>query len=317
MVKQQHYVPRCYLRNFSNSKEQIWAYDKSSDKVFLAGIQGVASEKCFYDADSIDQAAGQEQFVEKVLSKLEGQAATIFRDLFGKLEGGRFTKLSSNERYFLAFFMAIQMLRTREHRHQIEQMFNQVSTWVHSHLTEEMKTASADHIPPTNISENQLAEMQGMFLLNPDNLTKYAEILESHFWIILRAVPSLHFITSDHPVCRKANVHRPFRSMSGIASTGIEIVFPLSPKYCLCLYERSFFRSQLEHIKASEDGVFELSDEANMDYCNYFQIRQSSRFLFSSSNNDLRFAKAVCAEEPQWRNAGRKRVVSNHEQEET
>jgi len=116
MVKQQHYVPRCYLKNFANSNEQIWAYDKSTDKVFLSKIEGVASEKFFYDSERLDKAAGQKQFIEKALSLLEGQAGTVFPELLGKLSGNRSVRMHPNEKYFLAHYIAVQMLRTREHR---------------------------------------------------------------------------------------------------------------------------------------------------------------------------------------------------------
>jgi hypothetical protein len=314
MVKQQHYVPRCYLKNFANSDEQIWAYDKSTDKVFLSSVEGVASEKFFYDSEKLDNAAGQKQFIEKALSLLEGQARTVFQELLLRLNGSQSARMLPNEKYFLSHFIAVQMLRTRENRIQIEQMTNQFSAWVHSFLTEEMIAASGDRIPPLKISEKQLAEMQGMFLSDPNVLFKYADILDSHFWIILQAAPGCTFLTSDHPVGKKANVHKPLRSISGIASKGIEMVFPLSPSYCICLHERTYFEKQLERFKPLENGVHVLRDTAHMEYYNHFQIMQSNRFLFGNSD-DFTFAKLVCTEEPQWRDKSRRRIGSNKDAE--
>jgi hypothetical protein len=31
-VKQQHFVPRCYLKNFANHREQIFVIDKDTQK---------------------------------------------------------------------------------------------------------------------------------------------------------------------------------------------------------------------------------------------------------------------------------------------
>jgi hypothetical protein len=315
MVKQQHYVPRFYLKSFANPKGQIWVYDKSGDKVFLSKVEGVASEKFFYDTEKLDKAVGQDQFIEKALSVLEGQAATVFGELLGKLNGNRFTRLHPNERYFLAHFIAVQMLRTRKHRIQIQQMSDKMSAWVHSFLPEEVKAASPEQVPPLKVSESQLAELQGMSLSDPEVLTKHADILGSHFWIILRAVPGKTFLTSDHPVGKKANIHKPFRSMSGTASKGIEIVFPLSPNYSVCLHERTHFEKQLQRFKSFEDRVHELNDTANMDYYNHLQIMRSNRFLFGITD-DFAFAKATCAEEPHWRDQSRRPVASNKDSEE-
>lgn len=312
MVKNQHYVPRCYLRNFSNAREQIWVYDKLEDKVFQSHIGGVACEKFFYDSERLEKETGEEQFIEKVLGILEDEAAKVFRQIIEKLNENRFSRLHPQERYFLAHYIAVQMLRTKEERVQLEQMFNQFSKFVHSHVSEEMKATAPNMVPPVEMDSERLAEIQGLLLSNPEMLKMHAEILDSHFWVILRAFPGCEFITSDHPVGKKANIHKPFRSMSGIASPGIEIVFPLSPDYCVCLLERTFFKDKLKKIKKSENKVDQLMHPANMEYYNYFQICHSTRFLFSDNDN-FAFAKKVCDEESVWRNKDRVRVVSNHD----
>lgn len=310
MVKLQHYVPRCYLKNFANSKGQIWVYDKSADNLFASALDGVACERHFYDTEKLDKAVGREQFVEKGLSFLEGEAATVLGGLLMKLAENRFTRLHANERYFLAHFIAVQMLRTREQRIQMQQMLDGVAGWVHSRLSEEVKAASQEQIPPLKISENELAELQGDLLTDPTVLKEHADILDAHFWIILKAVRGYTFLTSDHPACKKANMHKPFRSMSGIRSKGIEIIFPLSPEYCVCLYERTFFEKKLHQFRSVEDRVRELKDPANMDYYNHLQIMRSNRFLFGASD-DFTFARTVCTEEPQWRNQSRRRIASD------
>ena len=50
IAKVQHYVPQFLLRKFGNGKkDQLWAYDKTSDRAFLTNAKNVASESRFYD----------------------------------------------------------------------------------------------------------------------------------------------------------------------------------------------------------------------------------------------------------------------------
>jgi hypothetical protein len=37
-VKNQHYVPRFYLKNFTNSDDKIFVFDITSDKVFQTAV---------------------------------------------------------------------------------------------------------------------------------------------------------------------------------------------------------------------------------------------------------------------------------------
>src|SRR5207247_992153 len=127
-----------------------------SKPMFLCSIEHVASENLFYDCEEIDEEFGREQFIEKALSVLEGEAAKVLNDLLTKLNTNNFIRLHPDQRQFLALFLSVQMLRTRENRLIIQQMSNKLAEWVHSHLTEEMKAAAPDQVPPLRISEKEL-----------------------------------------------------------------------------------------------------------------------------------------------------------------
>jgi len=50
----QHYVPKCYLRNFTNGKEFIATFMHSKNKfVKQASLDSVVAEKYFYGKDLI------------------------------------------------------------------------------------------------------------------------------------------------------------------------------------------------------------------------------------------------------------------------
>ena len=50
-TKKQHYVPRFYLKNFSNKNKDgyyIHCYDIDTNKTYPANIKNIAEEKYFY-----------------------------------------------------------------------------------------------------------------------------------------------------------------------------------------------------------------------------------------------------------------------------
>ncbi len=72
-VKQQHYVPRFYLQNFTHNGDDLYAFDKKDMRSFKTNITRVAQERYFYNTNSEDAAfleneirQGPEQFLEKL-----------------------------------------------------------------------------------------------------------------------------------------------------------------------------------------------------------------------------------------------------------
>ena len=51
MVKNEHYVPRFYLRRFANN-DKIYAYDLEKDNLFQTNINKIGCNNYFYDVDS-------------------------------------------------------------------------------------------------------------------------------------------------------------------------------------------------------------------------------------------------------------------------
>jgi hypothetical protein len=79
----------------------------------------------------------------------------------------------------------------------------------------------------------------------------------------------------------------------GIASEGVEIIFPLSPKYALILAERTFFES----FGKPDGGGVHLT-EKSVQYFNYLQVRDSHRQIYSISP-DFQLAEQICRDCPE------------------
>jgi hypothetical protein len=99
----QHYVPQFLLRNFGNGKkDQVWVYDKTSDRVFPTNTRNVAGESHFYDFEF----QGEQLSIESWLSGLEGQAKSVVRKI---LDADSVAGLALEEKQLLAAFLSVQL----------------------------------------------------------------------------------------------------------------------------------------------------------------------------------------------------------------
>jgi len=254
----------------------------------------------------LDNFTGVKQFLEKFLNPIEEKTAEILRVLLVKLRTNNFLKIHPEQRGFLAVFLIMQMMRTKENRVASKQMSKLLSLALKKRFDEEVIVKSFGKQALTGLNDKEVIELQAKQLLDMEQIQNMASIIDAHIWVIHRAKSGQTFLTSDNPFSKRGHIQHPYRSFTGIASKGIEIVFPISPDFCLCLVERSHFKSNEE-----KDGrLIELKLDDNMIYYNYHQIKSSTRYLFSNSN-DFRFVQQVIQEEPLWKNPLRKRVATS------
>lgn len=311
LVKNQHYVPQVYLRNFANSKERIWVYDKEERNVFNAGVKNVACERFFYDSAEMEQVTGNRQFIEKQLCGIEGKFCEISRSLIKSLQEGSFTVLKRRHRHFFSAYMVIQMLRTKESRLKTLQMTELMCAVLKKRHNEACLMPLTDSELLQGLTLEEAARhIQSRTLLNASEIESLANILYRHVWVIQEAFANDTFLTSDHPFSKRPHIRHAVRSMNGIASPGIEILFPLSPKYLLTLVDRHHFH----HIQLLDGSRICLDSHDEMIYCNQFQIFDSNRFIFSTNDN-FSLVEEVLRELPIFGNPDRKRIECNRDNE--
>jgi Protein of unknown function (DUF4238) len=118
--KQQHYVPECYLKNFSAADEEIFAFAKMNQKSFPTTPRSIAKESYFYDFPFT--SLEDKKFMENLLSKLEAKQDKLIRHLQKKVAGiekqeyqiaFNVNVLTNDQKIDLSVLVAIQFLRTR------------------------------------------------------------------------------------------------------------------------------------------------------------------------------------------------------------
>jgi Protein of unknown function (DUF4238) len=112
VAKVQHYVPQFLLRGFGNGKkDQVWVYDKATDRSFSTNAKNIASESRFYDFE----LNGELVTLEPMLSRLEGGAKSVIGKI---LDADSVASLSDEDKATMAVFLSVQLARTKAFRAQ-------------------------------------------------------------------------------------------------------------------------------------------------------------------------------------------------------
>jgi len=311
-TKKQHFVPQFLLRNFTNESGKLWVYDKSEDRSFPSGTQGIACDGYFYDDETVTHVTGEDQFVEKALAAAEGKWSATLSSALDRIRAAKNTNLinlTGEERSCMSEMMAVQMIRTP--------LVRQTNTHMKDAMVRVLKRASGE----AAISDEQLPEEFRDFdakkfhiisMLGHESVATYQGIFAGHIWNFLRAAGHGRFYTSDHPVSRRPHVTGGWMSHSGIGSKGIEISFPIAHDVCLQMYDREHF----SHMQFLEGTANDALKEDMLLYYNAMQVESSHRFLYSI-DNDFSHAEQVCNDIPELRNPDRNKVIVTGDEDYT
>jgi hypothetical protein len=93
------------LKNFARG-EQVYVYDKSSDKRFRTNIKNIAAETGFYDLEVDADILTP----EPALAQLEANTSTVIRKI---VEAKSLRVLETNDIAVIAAFLAVQFVRIK------------------------------------------------------------------------------------------------------------------------------------------------------------------------------------------------------------
>lgn len=223
-VKNQHFVPQFYLRNFSSDKKSIGAYIlKSGTFIKQASISSQASKNYFYSDD---------MEIEVALSQIEADAA----ESVTKLLQNPHSKISVTDYKRLLFYSVIQLGRTvtaADGSVDSAKLFYHETQAYSSAFGDTFPQNEKEAIPKTpvlgSLYTHALAYKTGMF----DNL---------RYRILINKTRS-PFITGDTPAC----LYNQFRERLGsfsyaLASKGFQLYLPLSPNVAIFFYDPQSYK---------------------------------------------------------------------------
>lgn len=331
-TKKEHYVPRCYLKNFSSTPEHINVFDKHKMQIRLnQKLLDVAMENHFYDLDfdsifnkatleeqekitqdlkqiletenieeTIRQLDGSQHIEKQFFSTLEGVYSNLLQNIIKKSYGGNTWVMkncrafSAEEKDLLAFFIAIQIIRTKSFRESLSSTYEQ---FVQA-LAYKTQMCEEDALPrdafAVSVNKDYIKLEHSGMILDPDMAVDFANAIRQHIWVMYVNKTDTPFYTSDDPVVNIPHKHDRFISYSGLSSDGIEIIFPISPMLLLGMYDAKTYSTLFA------DKSFMQADIELVEYFNRAQIIHCQRCVFSCSD-DFAFAEQICTENPEFR----------------
>ena len=279
-TKIEHFIPQFYLRYFANSKEQLFAFDKQSKRSFPTNIQKIAAHKYFYDIHPLLLPEGTDpQFVEKGLAVIEGTLAKEYPKVIESID--QRTPINSEQQWHLAVSMALQRARVPqlrdfaiEYAKRCEQQPEGLPADVSNYLYDKVVAPSVHAKFMFDLAHEKLSELRDIFL--------------KHIWIFGYHNTTKSFYISDNPIVKIPHAS----GQIGLACRGIEIVFPLTPKCILTLYEREFHKHRgKDHLQ-----VRRLTSDDVKRY-NSAQVQQSIQWVYCQSD-DFGLARSCCRANP-------------------
>jgi len=270
----------------------LFVFDKFAKTSFKSNVSKVASERYFYDIrQDIVTKDVDLQMIEKELSRIEADFSKAVDDLVRTVD--KEGRIDRDQKSPMAFFITIQFLRTREFRNFYMELSEKA---VKAILDKLLKFRFPDRSPDeyrVEFNEKMAPLEQAKFMFEPAYLNKFVQDLGNHIWFVGVNDTAKPCYTSDTPVVRTGHKKHPVLSYEGLASEGIEIAFPITPKHVLILCERTFFGTLAELDCQS----ITLNTE-KIKYYNSLQVFQSYRQIYCPSD-EFSLAEKICNEHPE------------------
>lgn len=222
-AKNQHYVPQFLLRHFANpATKALHTFDKQTRRSFVTNPRNVAGETYFYE---VEVEAGVRVSMEEALAGLEATAAAVL----GKVIAAEsLSSIGIEERVEIARFFAVQVTRTRQLRAMVQDVGGQIEAWLHAMG---MDPTKVDGFSPIGTEEAKRITMQ----LTEESRRELVPHFMTKTWLLVRNTTEQPFMLSDNPVALYNSRPAGFFGNLGLASPGVEIHLPLTPRLGLTL----------------------------------------------------------------------------------
>ncbi|WP_100334124.1 DUF4238 domain-containing protein [Bacillus alkalisoli] len=332
IVKNQHYVPQRYLRKFAVAQKKINKnnyrfniFDKEKQESREnQNVENYASERYFYDVDFhklLEEAKAEgitiEDGIEDLTDKVDKQhlenvfATKVETTMFDPFENiitkytltpaNMYTKVQvvpEEDKAIIAYYLAIQFVRTKEYREKIIQMYEKgTKLLLRKGLKNEIDSEFLESLE-IKLKENRINLIHNEQLIDTELLESFAQVFLKHIWIFAVNETENLFYTSDNPL-----VFYGHKEHQGLGSKGVEIIFPITPKLALVMREVEHFQRDIPLYNR-----FIHIPKEYINFYNELQVIQSYKYIFSKGEN-LRLALELMEKHPELKDINRNRFL--------
>ena len=254
--KRHHYIPECYLTNFTIDGKGIWVYNKAEKKPYITSIDKIFQKKHWYRIpEELIPEHGKniinplsiesEFFADQIESQFNDYLKSIVANIDDILKDTSiFQNCQLHDDYVDEFAMqiAIQYFRTPKARQMVMETLtdlSEISKLIDSRylnnpsMKELLSELSKTHNPT-------IAHFWTIFA-NDKFIPGITELLKSKIWLTFVS-PNAPFYTSDTPVIVESLFNTPSDSNISLNERGGIITYPLTKKILFKLFDKEYYK---------------------------------------------------------------------------
>lgn len=292
----QHYIPRCYLRRFSDKEKSIATYDKKNCRKYNASLMSVC---CVDDLYTISDSYVEEtnksgkgtinrlsiekdhfsQGVEPLFVQLLNQIDEIKEEW---MSGKDHYRLNFEEKREIALHLVTQFFRMPEIGETMVEDYMRMNRADVDLIKEIMAVQTGNDTfrdLEVEVSCEKPTLHANLSYMDSETMMMFADAIAENifvFWIS----KGNDFYTSDFPIVVEPHVLNARPLFMGLAQYGGEVMFPLSPGLSLSIYDREYFKD-----KEEMDCAFVVADDKEVRRHNYFRYFYAVQHVFSYKND--------------------------------
>lgn len=286
--KRHHYIPECYLTNFSIDGKGVWVYNIKDKEPYITSIDKIFQKKHWYRIpeelipenakDLINPLSIEKEFfADQIESQFHDYLKSIVANIDDILKDTSiFQNCQLHEDYVDEFAMqiAIQYFRTPKARQIIMDTLTDLSEISHMIDSKYLNNPSREGlVSELNEPHNPTIAHFWTVFANNKFIPSITEILKSKIWITFVS-PNAPFYTSDTPVIVESLFNTPSNSNISLNERGSTITYPLTKKILFKLFDRAYYKD----LENEDRKIFLVNDDF---------VKKENLMQFSYANNEI------------------------------
>jgi len=188
------------------------------------------------------------------------------------------------EKLELLILIIIQLFRMPKYRQDLLNKFKSIHKKRLNVMIPMVNHIQNTDIKPEDVKINYEDKYENIlhasFLLDAEFIEEYARVINDKIWIFGINETNLPFYTSDNPIVGRYHIKNTPYYYNGLGAKGVEIIFPISPKIILVLFDKEYFKDN-----ELNDNKFVLLSNYKIIRYNGWQYINASNHIVSSTDN--------------------------------
>ena len=238
-----------------------------------------------YFSDFIEPCLSK--FIDDIIKKANsiGSKSIVFPRYF----------IDEDNKHDFAWFIAKEFIRTKHHRDIMSNMMEKT----YQKMIPIIAQFNGMNIDAKDVevkySKEQIKFMHASSIFNDKTCEKFASVFFSHIWILIENNTKEPFCCVDNTFMMEPTEEIPPFFGYGLASYGMILTMPLSPKYALVMFDRTKFKERLTLDKT----IISVDNVKIIENINLGLIHSSYKFVIFNKESAAKKYKSKCDDIPE------------------